>query len=180
VWRREGGTVRELPVRPGWNVLDDNLLACSDGHIREVFAMLAAQARRPEFTGGLEAKRLQPWHAEALRKLRPKQVFFAYDTADDYEPLIAAGRLMFAAGFTATSHVLRCYVLCGYPGDQMAVAENRLRQTVLAGFVPMAMLWRNQHGDANPAWQKFQRSWARPAAICASAGTCGSALRVSS
>ena len=39
VWKREGD-VRELPIRDGWNVLDDNLLACSDTHIKRVFAML--------------------------------------------------------------------------------------------------------------------------------------------
>ncbi len=39
VWKREGD-VRELPVRDGWNVLDDNLLACSGTHINRVFAML--------------------------------------------------------------------------------------------------------------------------------------------
>ena len=77
VWRREGEGVRELPIHDGWNVLDDNLLACSDAHITSVLAMLSRQPRAAEFTGGLEAKRLRPWHAKALRDLRPKQVFFA-------------------------------------------------------------------------------------------------------
>lgn len=39
VWKREG-TVRELPIMQGWNVLDDNLLACSDSHIKKVMQML--------------------------------------------------------------------------------------------------------------------------------------------
>ena len=42
--KREGD-IRELPITEGWNVLDDNLLACSDEHIRGVFAMLARQKK---------------------------------------------------------------------------------------------------------------------------------------
>lgn len=54
VWRREGD-IRELPIRDGWNVLDDNLLATSWGHFVRVCRMLARQKQKPEFTGGLEA-----------------------------------------------------------------------------------------------------------------------------
>ena len=51
-------------------------------------------------------------------------MFFAYDTPDDYEPLIAAGRLLRSGGVTQTSHRAACYVLIGYPGDTMDAAEN--------------------------------------------------------
>lgn len=81
VWRREGGEVRELPITEGWNVLDDNLLACSDKHIQQVFAMLESQkanGHRIEFTGGLEAARLLPWHVASLRQLRPKQTILSH------------------------------------------------------------------------------------------------------
>ena len=50
--KREGGVLRELPITSGWNVLDDNLLACSEAHIRAVFAMLMQRQERPAFTGG--------------------------------------------------------------------------------------------------------------------------------
>lgn len=40
--KREGD-IRELPITEGYNVLDDNLLACSEEHIRKVFAMLKRQ-----------------------------------------------------------------------------------------------------------------------------------------
>ena len=36
VWRREGLKLRELQVTDGWNVLDDNLLACSDEHFDSI------------------------------------------------------------------------------------------------------------------------------------------------
>lgn len=163
--RREG-KIQELPIYDGWNVLDSNLLACSDQHVRKVFIMLKQQKRAPEFTGGLEAARLQKWHAEALRKLKPKQLFFANDTPNDRDPLYEAGEMLLKAGFTRSSHVLRAYVLCGYPGDSLDKAENRMRQTIGAGFLPMAMLYRDDAGTLpGREWKKFQRAWARPAII---------------
>jgi len=166
VWRREGAEVRELPITEGWNVLDDNLLACSEAHQKSVFAMLASQksnGHRIEFTGGLEAARLQDWHVEELRKLRPKQMFFAYDTPDDLEPLRVAGQMLLDAGFTTTSHCLRAYVLCGYYGDTFDAAGKRMHEAVDAGFMPMAMLYRDAEGKRDRQWAKWQRQWARPA-----------------
>lgn len=162
-WKRDGD-VRELPIRDGWNVLDDNLLACSETHIRAVFAMLGRQRLvRVEFTGGLEAARLEDWHVDLLREVRPKQMFFAYDTADDYEPLVEAGRKLLAAGWTVAGKRLRAYVLVGFDGDTFAAANTRLRATMAAGFTPMAMLWRRKDGRGDLGWRRFQRQWARPA-----------------
>lgn len=169
VWRREGA-LRELPIRPGYNVLDDNLLACSERHIRGVFDMLASLPkgdRRVQFSGGLEAARLKAWHVQELRRVRAKQVFFAYDTPDDFEPLAEAGRLLLSGGFTFSSRQLRAYVLIGHPGDTVQKAECRLIGTIRAGFVPMAMLWRDpaQKLEPAPEWRHFQKGWARPAAM---------------
>ena len=77
---------------------------------------------------------------------------------------------MIAAGFTARSHRLRCYVLIGFPKDTMAEAEARLRRIQSVGFTPMAMLWRPETPSQmryapDPAWKKLQRRWARPAII---------------
>jgi hypothetical protein len=166
VWQREGGTIRELPIKDGNNILDDNLLACSESHIREVFAMLKRQEYgRPMFTGGLEAARLKDWHVDLLRKLHPKEIFFAYDTRDDYEPLVEAGKRLLEAGFTVASHTLRAYVLIGYPNDTFEKAEGRLTDTIKAGFLPMAMLYRDEKGQVTKEWEKFQRFWARPATV---------------
>jgi hypothetical protein len=163
--KREGYQLRELPITDGWNVLDDNLLACSDEHIKAVFAMLKRQERRPEFTGGLEAKILKPWHADLLREVRVRRMYFAYDTPDDYEPLVQAGKILQAAGHTVTSHNMCCYVLIGYPSDTFERAEKRLTDTIKAGFVPYAMLYRNAEGNVAMEWAKFQREWCRPAIV---------------
>ncbi len=164
--KREGN-IRELPVRDGWNVLDDNLLACSNSHIHAVFVMLARQGHRPEFTGGLEAARLKPWHVGLLLALRPNQLFFAYDGPEDREPLRLAGKMLLDGGFKMHphSHILRSFVLIGYPRDTFEAAESRLRETLEYGFTPMAMLYRDKTGKTDPQWRRFQREWARPAVI---------------
>ncbi len=61
VWRKEG-TLRELPIQDGYILLDNNILACSDAHIKSVFAMLKRQKERALLVGGLEAKILKDWH----------------------------------------------------------------------------------------------------------------------
>jgi len=158
-WKREG-KIRELEVRPGNNVLDNNLLACSDNHIRAVFAMLKCQ-RGVEFTGGLEAARLKDWHVKELAEIKPIQMFFAYDTPDDLEPLREAGKKL-APVFGQPE--LRCYVLCGFKGDTVDKAQKRMLETMQAGFMPAAMFYQ---GSGIPAikneWQGFVRHYYRPA-----------------
>ena len=66
VWKRESG-VRELKINSGYNLMDDNILACSDQHIKAVFEMLKLQKHPIAFTGGLEAKILKSWHIEIGR-----------------------------------------------------------------------------------------------------------------
>jgi len=162
VWKREGN-IRELPITEGCNILDDNLLACSDQHIQGVFDMLKKQKGRKEFTGGLEAALLKEWHVKELRKIKPFQIFFAYDTESDREPLFEAGKLLKKYGFTY-SH-MRCYCLVGYIKDTFEKAEKRLWECLRAGYIPMAMLYIDKNGEYNRRWKKFQREWSRPAII---------------
>lgn len=169
--RREGD-IRELPIRDGWNVLDSNLLACSEQHVRAVVAMLARQGRRAEFTGGLEAARLRPWHVDLLTALRPRPaIWLAYDEPKDLDPLREACRMLIAAGWTRESHRLRCYVLCGYPGDTMPRAERRLHIAMANGTTPMAMVYRASDGSEPEGWHRWARQWIRPACIHARGGT---------
>lgn len=163
VWKRESG-LKELPIVDGYNIFDDNLLACSNNHIIEVFNMLRRQKERAIFTGGIEAARLKPWHVDLFLSIRVNQIFFAYDTPDDYEPLVEAAKMMNKAGFER--HKLRCYVLIGYKGDTLEQAEERLKQVVKLGMFPMAMLMRDTNGkfDRNQ-WGAFRRYWVQTALI---------------
>jgi hypothetical protein len=170
VWKRDP-VPRLLPILDCWNVLDDNLLACPREHVEAVFAMLRRQNCRVEFTGGLEARALEDYQVELLASLRPRpSMFWAYDPGDDLETLRSAARRLHEVGFPRGSHLLRCYVLIGYPKDTFALAEKRLRDMLSLGFTPMAMLWRpetpSQEKHApDGQWRAFQRRWARPAII---------------
>ena len=132
--------------------------------------MLASQKRRPEFTGGLEAKRLNAWHCEWLVRLKPASMWFAYDGPEDQEPLHSAAALLRAHGLITPSRRVRCYVLVGHKRDTMDAAEARLRESAGLGFLPMAMLYRDGVKTPTKEWRKFQRAWARPSSIMANIG----------
>ena len=172
VWKRCQGVFQELEIKDGWIVQDDNLLACSEKHIRSVFQMLKRQPKKAVFSGGLEANLLKEWHVDLLVDLKPKRLYFAYDMPDDYEPLINASKLLIKANLISkTKHDACCYNLIGYPNDTFENAEIRLKQTLALGFMPFAMLWRNDEGKTDLSWRKFQRLWTRPEIIYANSET---------
>jgi len=163
------GKTRELPIQNGFNILDSNLLQCSENHIRAVFKMLKQQEEYPIFSGGLEAKELKEWHVKLLKEAKTKAMYFANDTPDDLEPLIEVGKLLNRYGYDLKNQTARCYVLVGYRGDTFSKAEKRLIDTLKAGIVPRAMLFRNSMGkyeqDDIKQWKEFQRIWYSPQII---------------
>lgn len=161
--RREG-QIREIEIKSGWNVLDSNLLACSRSHVEGVFRMLENQSHRPRFTGGLEAKRLESWHAERIAKLNPETIWMAYDTPDDWEPLMDAAKLLSGAGLIRPRKTVRCYVLIGWERDTIDAAEKRLTAVCGLGIMPMAMLYNHGENRKNDrdTWISFAREWANP------------------
>lgn len=171
---------RLLPIVDGWNILDDNLLACPRPHVEAVFEMLRRQKRRIEFTGGLEAKSFKPYHLELLASLSPKpSMFWAYDPEDTFESMVECARLLKSADLMQTkAHRTRCYVLIGYDAavsadgepDTFDKAEKRLTDMLALGFTPMAMLYRREGIGSedyapDPQWRALQRRWVRPAII---------------
>lgn len=161
VWKRQPNVI-ELPIVDGNIIQDDNLLACSDQHIKDVFKMLSKQKKPAVFSGGIEAKLLKPWHIDLFSSIRLKSLFCAYDTPDDLDPLIEAGKLLSKANITFENRKAVCYVLIGYPKDTFEKAEKRIEQVFKAGFFPFAMLWRNDKGSTVKEWRQFQRQWANP------------------
>lgn len=160
VGRCANGRVIELPVQDGWNILDDNILATSEQHFAQVIAMLKRQKRKAVFSGGLEPEYMTPWKAEQLMSINPQTLYTAYDTMDDYDHLRAMSEMLHNAGLSWKSHQVKCYFLCGYPEDSMDAAEKRAEQIMGLGFLPFAMLYRNEAGQRDPEWRKFQREWA--------------------
>ncbi len=167
VWKRDG-TPRELPIRDGWILQDDNLLACSEPHIRRAFAMLMRQREPAIFLGGLEAKRLEPWHVELLAELaanhRLQHAYFAYDTADDWEPLERAAKMLRAAGLIrehkdGDRYYFRAYLLAGWPKDTVEAATQRAEAVKALGITPLAMLYRSPKRQADNR-DKHEADWA--------------------
>lgn len=162
--KREG-EIRELEIKDGYDLLDNNLLQCSEGHIGGVFEMLGRQDRRDrrgrrlgvKLTGGLEALLLKDWHVDLIAGLKPKpeKIYFAYDTPGDYEPLRQAAFKMKEIGFT--NQRVGCYVLMGWAKDTIEKAQERLQQVVDLNMMPFAMLYAPEKQNTNPKWADLQR-----------------------
>ena len=156
--------LKELEVNPGNNIIDNNLLACSDFHIEKVFKMLRSQ-HRIKFSGGLEAARITDKTAEGIRSLNLRQLWTAYDHLDNFKVVEKAFGIL-------TKYFRRdqlgCFVLIGFGDDTMDKAEGRLHQILDLGGLPFAMLYRDKAGgfpQPEKAWRKFQKCWVRPAYI---------------
>jgi len=162
--KREG-ELRCLPIRKGYDVLDNNLLAAPEKHIRAVLRMLREQPHPARFSGGLEATRVTDWFVHELSMMRVHRLFLAYDRPEDKEPVLEAIGKFKAAGFQRVK--LCCYVLVAYQGDTQDAAERRCRTIVEAGATPFAMFFRGPDSPAaiDPDWRAFVREWTRPAAI---------------
>ena len=162
------GKLREMGITEGWNVADNNLLACSRGHIERVLTMLRGQGRAVRLTGGLQASLITPWLGRWLANTWVERAYTAYDRPRQADAVAAGIGILRQAGMT--QRAVGCYVLVGLPDDTQEEAEQRCRQVLKWGGVPMAMYYRppddtRRHIPAG--WAGFVRSWTRPAAIFA-------------
>lgn len=160
--KREGKT-RELPIMEGWDVIDNNLLACTPEHIERVFEMLRRQPKPIRLSGGLDADMFTEWHRDLLATIRLQFAWFAADHMGAMDNLASVGKLM--ASFPRQKK--RAYVLIGYQGESITQADKRLRQVFNMGFDPMAMLYRDDSMGLNAwtsDWRRLAKLWSRPAA----------------
>lgn len=156
------GKLRELPIVNGWNIADNNLLACSKKHIESVFAMLRKQLEPIEFSGGLDARLFENWHKDLIESIRLKYAFFACDSKEGLKHIERVASMLNGMSIEKK----RCYVLIGYDqSESIKDAEDRLKAVYQLGFLPFAMLYRPK--DRSIAWTldwtKLQRKWCRPA-----------------
>ena len=156
--KREG-KIRELPIVAGNIIQDNNLLACSKGHLRKVFAMLKKQ-KQIDFSGGFESSRITDEIVEQLRGLKIYQMWLAYDMPGAKKYVLRATERL-KKYFPRDK--IRCYVLIGYQNDTIKKAIERLRWAFNIGTLPFAMLY--QPKEYTKDWKQFQRQWTRPAII---------------
>lgn len=88
------GRIRELKIKEGYIVIDNNLLACSRSHLMGVFLMLSKQKKAAQFKGGLDTTLFQPWHKSLFDSIRVDEMFFACDTAEAIKPLERVANLL--------------------------------------------------------------------------------------
>ena len=153
------GKIKELPIKEGNIVYDNNLLACSKPHIKKVFEMLRTQ--KAVRLMNLDAQFLEPWMVEEMKSLNIKDMWFSYDKVSS--PLLKKANLL--KDFPPKKK--RCYVLIGSNGDTIGEAETRLKDVYRAGFYPFAMLYvdlkTKQRKTHSKDWNVLQRTWTRPA-----------------
>ena len=164
-WKREG-KIRELPIKPGHIVQDNNLLACSRGHIERVFEMLAEQKKAAEFKGGLDIDFMKPWHVDLFNQIRVNELWVACDRKDDLKRLDKAADLL--GDFSIDKK--RCYVLVGYNSETPAQAEKRCEQVFSKGFLPFIQPYKSPEAEFGWSvskeamqWYRIIRKWSRPA-----------------
>lgn len=159
--RREGA-IRELPIVPGNNLFDNNLLACSKKHIETVFDMLRGQSKII-FSGGLDVTLLKQWHVDLLKQIKLLRVYFACDTIEALPILENAAGLL----DEIPKYKKFCYVLVGLNNETVVQAESRLITVWELGFMPQAMLFRGldctSRKTTNKDWQNLVCCWSRPA-----------------
>lgn len=153
------GKIRELKIKDGYIVCDNNLLACSKYHIENVFKMLSKQRHSAQFKGGLDAELFKPWHKELLDSIRVSEMFFACDTPYSIKPLEKVANIL--NGYSINKK--RCFVLIGRtPIDE---CENRVRTVYSMGFLPFVQLYQPKDKiKYNKEWKDLARKWSRPAA----------------
>jgi len=157
------GRIRELPIKDGWDVIDNNLLACSRNHIDRVFDMLERQPEPIKLSGGLDSRLLKKWHVDRIKKLRLKYMFFACDYPGAEVELFDV--LDLTEDFSIEKR--RCYVMIGFDGESLEQAEKRLRTVYNMGFLPYAMLYRSKQEKARcnewpREWVELQQFWCQP------------------
>jgi hypothetical protein len=163
--RREG-RLTLLAIKPGWDVLDNNLLACPRPHVEAVLGMLDEQPRAARFTGGIDARLCQPWFAERLGRMRVQILYTAFDQPAQRPHVERAVKMLRDAGLSQRK--IGCYVLVGYAGDTLEAARGRLEWVFETGGTPFAMYYRpgdDQRFKIPSAWGRFVRAWSRPAMI---------------
>ena len=165
------GALRLLPIRDGYNLFDNNILACPREHVEAVFEMLERQRQRPKFTGGLEAARLRPWHVDWLLRLKPDTMWMAYDRPAEWEPLREAVRMLSEAGIVSPHKSKRtgAYVLMGWRGDTPEAAEKRLRDVIYGLQIKTQAMWLDNGAESRSEdfsrWRDLRRHYTNAASV---------------
>lgn len=147
------GAIRTLTIRDGHDLLDNNLLACPESHIYSVLDMLLRQQAPARFTGGLEAKRLTEPLAKAILAIKPAVLYFAYDRPGEKQHVADAFSMVRGIQGASASwmrHHVGCYILCGYEGDTLDAAKERIDWVIGQDVQAFPMYFRDEQYSSKP------------------------------
>ena len=176
--RKIEGSFREvLNWKPRWRphfvgsrfeiLCDNNFLAASRGHIEGVVDELTT-FDGVDFNQGLDARLLNAWHVEQLRRLRLPVIRFSWDHASEEQPVMDAVKMLLAAGYARRN--IQIYILVNN-GETQAEAHYRFNTLKAAGirgfpmrFQPLETLKKDSY--VSEQWtdaelRRFCRYWAR-------------------
>ena len=158
--KREG-KLRELFIKDGWIIQDNNILACGRNHIRSVFDMLKRINKPAIFKGGLDARLLKQWHVDLFDSIKIGELWFACDSAKDIKTLTKIALPL----AHISQNKKRCYTMIGFDGECLYDAEARLQTVYELGFMPFSQLYQTDKKKIYPKkWRNLSRVWSRPAA----------------
>lgn len=158
--RKIEGKLRELEVKPGNVIQDNNFLQCSRSHKERVFDMLRSQ-RGICFRGGLEPDLIGQHFISGIQSLRIAELWLACDTDAALPRFKTACEKLKKAGFGRAK--IKCYSLIGH---DMEKEEQRNREIYYAGAMPFSQLERDftrEKTEYSKEWKEFERIWQRPA-----------------
>lgn len=160
------GKLRELPICDGNIIQDNNFLQTSKKHKEKVFNMLKGQ-RGICFKGGLESDLIDEHFCSGLADVgisKIKELWLACDTDAKLPYLKKACEKLYKVGFNRNK--IKCYVL-SY-GKNREKDEARAEAVYEAGAMPFVQLYRDfsdKKTEYSDDWNKWMRSWQRPAII---------------
>lgn len=132
---------------------DPNILACRDW--RELFDQLQDSKAWVDFNQGLDIRLMTNEKADALEKLKIKELHFAWDWYEDKEIIVPALK-RFRKRSTINQRNLVVYVLCGF-NTTLAQDLERIYTLRDLGFSPYVMLYDKEHIPAHSDLRRLQR-----------------------
>lgn len=132
---------------------DPNILACRDW--RDLFDQLQDSKAWVDFNQGLDIRLMTNEKADALEKLKIKELHFAWDWYEDKEIIVPALK-RFRKRSTINQRNLVVYVLCGF-NTTLAQDLERIYTLRDLGFSPYVMLYDKEHIPAHSDLRRLQR-----------------------
>ncbi len=149
-YNRYEGKLREYStIEKGWSVWDANLLQCSDAHIIKVFNMLRKETHPIIFSGGFDMRLFNEKHLELLNSVNTDRIYFATDVNESIE----AAKRVYKLLANKPKSWRNSFTLCGFNGETIQQAKDKIKKIKDIGFVPKVMLFQTDQ------WVHYSDEW---------------------